>query len=173
MSLVGARQTILVLLLLPAFLSLASGASQQPSPKNIAKPVIQPGPVHFEDIASQAGLMALNTYGGDVRKEYIIESTGKGAIIFDYDNDGWPDIFLPNGSTIEGFPKDKAPMSHLYHNNHDGTFTDVTAQAGVGRSGWGQGGCVGDYDNDGYLDLLVTFWGRTSFFATMAMERSV
>ena len=61
-------------------------------------------------------------YGGDTHKEFIIETTGNGAIIFDYDNDGWPDIYLPNGSTIEGFPKDKAPTGHLYHNNQDGTL---------------------------------------------------
>ena len=87
---------------------------------------VKPGEVHFEDIAQQAGLSALNVYGGDTHKEFIIESTGNGAIIFDYGNDGWPDVFLPNGSTVEGFPKDKAPTGHLYHNNGDGTFTDVT-----------------------------------------------
>ena len=123
------------------------------------KPVaerVKPGEVHFEDIAQLAGLTTLNVYGGDTHKEFIIETTGNGAIIFDYDNDGWPDVFLPNGSTVEGFPKDKAPTGHLYHNNRDGTFADVTARAGLSRAGWGQGGCVGDYDNDGYLDLFVT-----------------
>jgi hypothetical protein len=132
-----------------------------------AKPAIlkvKPGEVHFEDIASQAGLNALNVYGGDTHKEFIIETTGNGAIIFDYDNDGWPDIFLPNGSTIEGFAADKAPTGHLYHNNQDGTFTDVTLRAGLARPGWGQGGCVGDYDNDGYLDLLVTYWGQNVLY---------
>jgi hypothetical protein len=127
-------------------------------------PRVRPGIVHFEDIAQQAGLTALNVYGGDTHKEFILETTGNGAIIFDYDNDGWPDIFLPNGSTIEGFPKDKAPTGHLYHNNRDGTFTDVTAHAGLARSGWAQGGCVGDYDNDGYLDLFVTYWGQNVLY---------
>src|ERR1700756_4277722 len=65
---------------------------------------IKPGEVHYEDLARQAGLSALNVYGGDTHKEFIIETTGNGAIIFDYDNDGWPDIYLPNGSTLEGFP---------------------------------------------------------------------
>jgi hypothetical protein len=125
---------------------------------------VKPGEVHFEDIAHQAELTALNVYGGDTHKEFIIETTGNGAIIFDYDNDGWPDIFLPNGSTVEGFSKDKAPAGHLYHNNHDGTFTDVTSRAGLARSGWGQGGCVGDYDNDGYLDLFVTYWGQSVLY---------
>jgi enediyne biosynthesis protein E4 len=136
-------------------------------PTNPAKPPtkkIIPGPVHFEDIARQAGLRALNVYGGDTHKEFIIETTGNGAIIFDYDNDGWPDILLPNGSTVKGFPKDQAPTGHLYHNNHDGTFTDVTAQAGLARPGWGQGGCVGDYDNDGRLDLFVTYWGQSVLY---------
>jgi hypothetical protein len=86
------------------------------------------------------------------------------GVVTDYDNDGWPDIYLPNGSTVEGFAKDKAPTAHLYHNNHDGTFTDVTEHAGLARSGWGQGGCVGDYDNDGYLDLFVTYWGRSVLY---------
>src|SRR6201987_1174374 len=83
-----------------------------------AVPKVKRGEVHFEDIAAQAGLNALNVYGGDTHKEFIIETTGNGAIIFDYDNDGWPDIFLPNGSTVGGFSADKAPTGHLYHNNH-------------------------------------------------------
>ena len=140
---------------------LAAQATQPLKPK---APRVKPGEVHFEDIAEQAGLSALNRYGGDTHKEFIIETTGNGAVIFDYDNDGWPDIFLPNGSTVAGFPKDKAPTGHLYHNNHDGTFTDVTAHAGLARSGWGQGGCVGDYDNDGYLDLFVTYWGQNVLY---------
>ena len=125
---------------------------------------IKPATVHFEDIAQQVGLRALNVYGNDAHKEFIIETTGNGAVIFDYDNDGWPDVYLPNGSTAEGFPSGKAPTAHLYHNNRDGTFTDVTAAAGLGRSGWGQGACVGDYDNDGYLDLFVTYWGQSVLY---------
>jgi enediyne biosynthesis protein E4 len=138
-------------------------APQATQPK-AATPRVKPAEVHFEDIAIQTGLNALNVYGGDTHKEFIIETTGNGAIIFDYDNDGWPDVFLPNGSTIEGFAKDKAPTGHLYHNNRDGTFTDVTSRAGLARAGWGQGGCVGDYDNDGYLDLFVTYWGQNALY---------
>ena len=148
-----------MLLLLPMW--LAAQATQTPNTKPSR---VKPGEVHFEDIAQQAGLNARNVYGGDAHKEFIIETTGNGTIIFDYDNDGWPDIYLANGSTVEGFPNDKAPTGHLYHNNHDGTFTDVTSRAGLVRSGWGQGGCVGDYDNDGYLDLLVTYWGQNALY---------
>jgi len=153
------------ILLLAAVAALASWLAAQTtqSPKTVTARV-KPGEVHFEDIASQAGLGALNVSGGDTHKEFIIETTGNGAIIFDYDNDGWPDIFLPNGSTVEGFPKDKAPTGHLYHNNHDGTFTDVTSRSGLAHPGWAQGGCVGDYDNDGYLDLLVTYWGQNVLY---------
>src|ERR1700747_446818 len=103
---------------------------------------VVPGKVQFEDIASQTGLSALNVYGGDTHKEFIIETTGNGAIIFDYDNGAWPAHFLPKGAKVEGFPKNKAPTGHLYHNNRDGTFTDVTSRAGLARPGWGQGGCV-------------------------------
>jgi hypothetical protein len=152
-------------LFLAAVAALASWLSAQTTqPTKAATARVRPGEVRFEDIAPQAGLSALNVYGGDTHKEFIIETTGNGAVIFDYDNDGWPDIFLPNGSTVEGFPKDKAPSGHLYHNNHDGTFTDVTTRAGLARPGWGQGGCVGDYDNDGYLDLLVTYWGQNVLY---------
>src|SRR5713226_8311468 len=139
-------------------------AAQARPPAGPDTPRVKPAEVHFENIAQQAGLNAVNVYGGDTHKEFIIETTGNGAIIFDYDNDGWPDVFLPNGSTVEGFSKEKAPSGHLYHNNHDGTFTDVTSPAGLTHSGWGQGGCVGDYDNDGYVDLFVTYWGQNILY---------
>jgi hypothetical protein len=119
---------------------------------------------YFTDIAAKAGLNMTNVFGGLDTKKYIIETTGTGVAIFDYDNDGWPDIFLVNGTTLEGFPKDKAPTNHLYRNNHDGTFTDVTVKAGLVSNGWGQGVCVGDYDNDGWDDLYVTYYGRNRLF---------
>jgi enediyne biosynthesis protein E4 len=119
-----------------------------------------PPNVHFVDIAARAGLTAKTEDGGEKTKKYIIETTGSGAAFFDYDNDGWPDIFLVNGTTLEGFPKGKEPTSHLYHNNRDGTFTDVTQKAHVALTGWGQGVCAGDYDNDGWVDLYITFWGH-------------
>jgi hypothetical protein len=116
--------------------------------------------VNFVDIAERAGLIAKTEDGGDKTKRYIIETTGSGAAFLDFDNDGWPDIFLVNGSRLGGFPKGQEPISHLYRNNRDGTFADVTQKAGVGLVGWGQGVCAGDYDNDGFVDLFVTFWGH-------------
>jgi enediyne biosynthesis protein E4 len=119
---------------------------------------------NFVDIADKAGLTAVNVFGGVDTKKYIIETTGTGVAIFDYDNDGWPDIFLVNGTTLEGFSPGQAPTNHLYHNNHDGTFTDVTVKAGLVATGWGQGVCVGDYDNDGWEDLYVTYYGKNRLY---------
>jgi len=119
---------------------------------------------NFNDMAEKAGLTMKNVFGGLDTKKYIIETTGTGVAIFDYDNDGWPDIFLVNGNTLEGFPADQMPTNHLYRNNHDGTFTDVTAKAGLAASGWGQGVCAGDYDNDGWEDLYVTYYGKNRLY---------
>src|ERR1700675_1882050 len=119
---------------------------------------------NFIDIAEKAGLTAVNVFGGVDTKKYIIETTGTGVAIFDYDNDGWPDIFVVNGTTLEGFPSAQAPTNHLYHNNHDQTFTDVTAKAGLLATGWGQGVCTGDYDNDGWEDLYVTYFGKNRLY---------
>ncbi len=124
-----------------------------------AKPI-----VHFTDVAQKAGLTAPVVFGGENTKKYIIETTGTGVAIFDYDNDGWPDIFVVNGTKLEALPSGKAPTSHLYHNNHDGTFTDVTEKAGLTHTGWGQGVCVGDYDNDVFEDLYVTYYGKNVLY---------
>jgi enediyne biosynthesis protein E4 len=133
------------------FLLVLSAVAQQ-------APTI-PSPANFADIAKKTGLDMTVTFGGKETKTYIIETTGTGIAIFDYDNDGWPDIFVVNGTTLDAAPG-KGPTSHLFHNNHDGTFTDVTKKAGINLSGWGQGVCVGDYDNDGWDDLFVTFYGQ-------------
>jgi len=118
----------------------------------------------FEDVADKAGLTMVNVFGGVDTKKYIIETTGTGVAIFDFDNDGWPDIFIVNGTTLEGFPPGQTPTNHLYRNNHDGTFTDVTMKSGLAASGWGQGVCVGDYDNDGWEDLYVTYYGKNRLY---------
>ena len=102
--------------------------------------------------------------GRPSEKKYIIETTGSGVALIDYDNDGWLDIFLVNGTTLEGFPKGQEPINHLYRNNKNGTFTDVTEKANLARSGWGQGACVGDFDNDGFDDLFVTYWGQNALY---------
>jgi hypothetical protein len=119
---------------------------------------------NFIDAAEKSGLTGQNVFGGLDTKKYIIETTGTGVAIFDYDNDGWPDIFLVNGTKIEGFPAGQAPSNRLYRNNHDGTFTDVTAKAGLTATGWGQGVCVGDYDNDGWEDLYITYYGKNRLY---------
>ena len=121
--------------------------------------------VHFEDLAIRAGLTARNVSGQENTKEYILETTGNGVAIFDYDNDGLMDIFLPNASTFQGPREGKtAPTQRLYKNLGDLQFKDVTDEAGLRRTGWGQGVCVGDFDNDGYRDLFVTFWGHSSLY---------
>jgi hypothetical protein len=101
-----------------------------PMPSQTAAQKVPDNPsiANFTDIAEKAGLTAVNVFGGVETKKYIIETTGTGVAIFDYDNDEWPDIFIVNGTTLQGFPSDEAPTSHLYHNNHDGTFTDVTVK---------------------------------------------
>jgi hypothetical protein len=147
---------IALVVALPFSFVLAFDNPQNPAPKPLA---------YFTDIAKKAGLTTINTFGGITTKKYIIETTGTGVAIFDADNDGWPDIFVVNGTKLEGFANAAdAPTNHLYHNNHDGTFKDITQQAGLAHTGWGQGVCVGDYDNDGYEDLYVTYYGKNVLY---------
>jgi len=135
----GAKaQTSWLWLVLVILLFTRALPAQTAAQNVIANPPI----ANFEDIAEKAGLKAVTVFGGVDTKKYIIETTGTGVAIFDYDNDGWPDIFIVNGTTLEGFPPDQAPTNHLYRNNHDGTFTDVTVKAGLAATGWGQGVCV-------------------------------
>jgi enediyne biosynthesis protein E4 len=121
-------------------------------------------PFSFTNVAAQAGLTATTVFGGREQNRYLLETTGCGAAFFDFDNDGWLDVFLVNGTTLEGFPKGQEPTNHLYRNRGDGTFEDVTARAGLAASGWGQGVCAGDYDNDGYPDLYVTYYGQSRLY---------
>jgi hypothetical protein len=121
--------------------------------------------VQFVNIAREAGLRAKTIFGSEAKNKYLLETTGCGAAFFDYDHDGWLDIFLVNGTRFEAnYAQGAAPTNRLYKNNRDGTFTDVTAKAGLIRTGWGQGVCVGDCDNDGHDDLFVTYWGDCALY---------
>ena len=122
-------------------------------------------PVHFVNVAAGAGLTAKTVFGGETKNTYLLETTGTGAAFVDYDDDGWLDIFLVNGTRLDArFPPGETPTNRLYRNERNGTYRDVTAEAGVGRTGWGQGVCAGDFDNDGHVDLYVTYWGKNSLF---------
>ena len=122
-------------------------------------------PVQFIDVAQKAGLTIPNVWGGVEHKRVIIETKGSGIAFFDYDNDGWLDIYLSNGNRLDAqWAPGKAPTTHLYKNNRDGTFTDVTEHSGLARTGWQTGICVGDYNNDGWDDLFCTFWGHNILF---------
>jgi hypothetical protein len=119
---------------------------------------------NYVDFASQAGLTTRTVLTGHESKDFLLSTTGGGIALFDYDNDGWLDIFIVNSWGLSRFPKGEEPTNHLYRNNRDGTFTDVTAKANLVRSGWGQGVCVGDYNNDGLLDLFVTYYGKNVLY---------
>jgi hypothetical protein len=120
--------------------------------------------VNFVNVAKESGLRTTTIFGGEHKNKYLLETTGCGVAFYDYDNDGWLDIFLVNGTRLEGFPVGQAPPNRLFKNNRDGSFTDVTLKAGLVHSGWGQGVCVGDYDNDGYEDLFVAYFGKNVLY---------
>ena len=126
---------------------------------------VKSGPMVFEDIAAKAGLTTWHHTMGSPEKHFILETTGSGVALLDYDNDGWLDIYLVNGSTEPALAA-KAPSPHaaLFHNNHDGTFTDVTSKAGVANDRWGFGAAVADYDNDGWPDIYVTNFGKNRLY---------
>src|SRR5919106_382587 len=116
----------------------------------------------FVDVASTAGLREAVIYGGVDTKKYIVETIGCGCAFFDYDNDGWMDIFILGGTRLDGDPP--GGTSRLYRNNRDGTFTDVSAQSGLMAVGWASGVCVGDYNNDGFEDLFCTYFGQNRIY---------
>ncbi len=126
---------------------------------------VKDGPVVFKDISDASGLTRWHHTMGTPQKKYILETTGSGVALLDYDNDGWMDIYLVNGSTYAAEAgKAAAPHAALFHNNHDGTFTDVTATAGVANDRWGFGAAVADYDNDGWPDIYVTNFGKNRLY---------
>ena len=126
---------------------------------------VKDGPVIFKDVAQPAGLTGWTHKMGTVEKKYILEQIGSGVALLDYDNDGWLDIYMVNGSTYDALSgKGESPHAALFHNNHDGTFTDVAAKAGVTNDRWGFGVAVGDYDNDGWPDLFVSNFGKNRLY---------
>ncbi len=126
---------------------------------------VKTGPIIFQDVSKEAGLTVWQHRMGTPQKNFIIESTGSGVALLDYDHDGWIDIYLVNGSTYEAEDgKAEAPHAALFHNNHDGTFTDVAMKAGVTNARWGYGVAVGDYDNDGWPDLYVSNFGKNRLY---------
>ncbi len=132
------------------------------------KPQAKPAPsglpfnAHFVDIAVAAGLTTPVIYGNADSKDYILEATGWGCAFFDYDNNGWMDIFLLSGTKIEGAPPEAT--NRLYKNNRDGTFTDVTEKTGLRNAGWASGVYVGDYNNDGFEDLFCTYFRQNKLY---------
>lgn len=150
-------------LILPAEYALGQGISSRgvkPQPRG--KPSGRPFHAHFTDIAKQAGLTEPIVYGGLDSKSYIVEVVGAGVAFIDYDNDGWMDLLVLSGTRLQGDPP--GVTNRLYKNNRDGTFTDVTAKAGLTRAGWASGVTVGDYDNDGFDDLLITYYGHNVLY---------
>src|SRR4029077_14469336 len=159
----------------PAAQQPPSGAGDTSSPHQIqlddkhrvitAGGFVKTGPVVFEDVSEKAGLTKWTYKMGTPAKDYIIETKGSGVGLIDYDNDGWLDIYLVNGSTIDALPgKETAPQAALFYNNHDGTFTNVADKAGVTNDRWGFGVAIADYDNDGWPDIFVSNWGKNRLY---------
>ena len=153
------RRELLALVPSAAFAQMAS-RGVKPMPRG--KPSGLPFYAHFTDVAAQAGLRDPVIYGGLERNAYIIEAMGSGIAFFDFDNDGWLDIFVLSGTRLEGAPN--GATNRLYKNNRDGTFTDVTAKAGLERTGWAFGVTIADYNNDGFDDIFITYWGQNVLY---------
>ena len=155
------RREILGLLAAP-LLHAQGVASRGVKPTPRGKPSGLPFHARFTDVAAQAGLTAPIIYGPAEYRNYIVETVGCGVAFIDFDNDGWLDIFLLSGTRFEGAPE--GATNRLYKNNRDGTFTDVTEKSGLLRTGWANAVTVGDYDNDGFEDLFITYWGQNVLY---------
>jgi hypothetical protein len=155
------RRELLALLALSSSGGLAFGqgiSSRGVKAQPRGKPSGRPFQARFTDVAKQAGLTEPTIYGPVDKKNYIIEVVGCGVACLDFDNDGWLDLLVLSGTRLEDAPR--GTTNRLYKNNRDGTFTDVTAKAGLTRSGWASAVTVGDYDNDGFDDLFITYYGQ-------------
>jgi enediyne biosynthesis protein E4 len=148
----------------------STGGAHAPVKDAESRPITAGGfvdgaPIVFVDITHQSGLDKFHHRSGSYEKRFILETPGSGVALIDYDNDGWLDIFLLNGSTFAALKgKETPPRAMLLHNNHDGTFTDVTEKAGVANERWGFGVAVGDYDNDGWPDIYVANYGKNRLY---------
>jgi hypothetical protein len=157
------RRKLLALLAGSAGTAYGQGvSSRNVKPQPRGKPSGLPFRASFTDVAAKAGLTHPIVYGGVEAKSYIIEVVGCGTAFFDYDNDGWLDLLVLNGTRLEGAPP--GTTNRLYKNNRDGTFTDVTEKAGLTRVGWASAVTVGDYDNDGFDDLFITYYGQSVLY---------
>jgi hypothetical protein len=145
---------------LPSFGQGVASRTVKPQPRG--KPSGIPFLAQFTDIAKEAGLTEPVIYGAVERKTYILETVGCGVAFIDYDNDGWQDLLILSGTRFEGDLK--GVTNRLYKNNRDGTFTDVTTKAGLVRTGWASAVTVGDYNNDGFEDLFITYWGQNVLY---------
>ena len=132
----------------------------KPLPPGMKAPVVQ-----YEDIAAAAGLTGVNVSGADKNKQYIVETTGTGVAIFDYDGDGLPDLLFANGDRFQQGGEPTTPQ--LYHNLGGLKFEEVTKKAGLTHTGWGQGVCAGDVDNDGNVDVFLTQWGQNVLYRNL------
>jgi len=150
--------------------TMSSGSAQEPRYDAQGRAItaggfVESGPVIFQDVTRSAGLSGWRHIMGGPEKTFILESNGSGVGLIDYDNDGWLDIYMVNGSTFDALAgKVAPPHAALFRNNHDGTFTDVAAQAGVENDRWGFGVTVGDYDNDGWPDIFVANYGKNRLY---------
>ncbi len=139
-------------------------AKPQAAPKSPSPVLGTPLGISFLDVARESGLHSKTIFGGEHKNRFLLETTGCGVAFYDFDHDDWLDLFLVNGSRLEGFPKGSEPINRLFKNNRDGTFTDITVASGLAHSGWGQGCCVGDIDNDGWDDLFVSYYGQNVLY---------